>query len=206
MSSRQWLGPSQRSRPIYQLPFLAHATMEPMNCTVHVRQDGCEVWVGSQALARVQAAAAKTAGLPLEKVVVHNHLIGGGFGRRLEADGVARAVQIAQACRRAGESRLDPRGRHPARHVPAVLVRSDFCGTRRERAADRLEQSLRRFLGSRKVASSGVQQGPRPGYRRRARSTSSTICRTFTSSMCGWNPRAFQRPSGEASGLRTTCS
>jgi isoquinoline 1-oxidoreductase subunit beta len=80
----------------YQVPFLAHATMEPMNCTVHVRKDACEVWVGSQAIARVQAAAAKTAGLPLDKVVVHNHLIGGGFGRRLEADGAVRAVQIAQ--------------------------------------------------------------------------------------------------------------
>jgi isoquinoline 1-oxidoreductase subunit beta len=80
----------------YHLPFLAHATMEPMNCTVHVRKDGCEIWIGSQAMARVQAAAAKTAGLPLDKVVVHNHLIGGGFGRRLEADGAVRAVQIAQ--------------------------------------------------------------------------------------------------------------
>jgi isoquinoline 1-oxidoreductase beta subunit len=80
----------------YQVPFLAHATMEPMNCTVHVRQDGCEVWVGSQVVARAQAAAAQTAGLPLDKVVVHNHLIGGGFGRRLEIDGVIRAVQIAQ--------------------------------------------------------------------------------------------------------------
>ncbi len=81
---------------IYQVPFLAHATMEPMNCTVHVHRDGCEVWVGSQVLARAQAAAAKTAGLPLDKVVVHNHLIGGGFGRRLEIDGVIRAVEIAQ--------------------------------------------------------------------------------------------------------------
>jgi isoquinoline 1-oxidoreductase beta subunit len=80
----------------YHLPFLAHATMEPMNCTVHARKDGCEIWVGSQAMTRVQAFAAKTAGLPLDKVVVHNHLLGGGFGRRLEADGVARAVQIAQ--------------------------------------------------------------------------------------------------------------
>src|ERR1700681_939348 len=66
---------------IYQVPFLAHATMEPMNCTVHVRKDGCEVWVGSQALARAQTAAAKVLGLPPEKVIVHNHLIGGGFGR-----------------------------------------------------------------------------------------------------------------------------
>jgi isoquinoline 1-oxidoreductase beta subunit len=80
----------------YQVPFLAHATMEPMNCTVHVRQDGCEVWVGNQAIARTQAAAAKVTGLPLDKVVVHNHLIGGGFGRRLEADGVTRAVEIAK--------------------------------------------------------------------------------------------------------------
>ena len=80
----------------YQVPFLAHATMEPMNCTVHVRKDGCEVWVGSQALARAQAVAAKTAGLPLDKVVVHNHLIGGGFGRRLEVDGIIRAVEIAK--------------------------------------------------------------------------------------------------------------
>jgi isoquinoline 1-oxidoreductase beta subunit len=80
----------------YQVPFLAHATMEPMNCTVHARWNGCEIWVGSQAMARVQAEAAKAAGLPLDKVIVHNHLIGGGFGRRLEADGVVRAVQIAQ--------------------------------------------------------------------------------------------------------------
>ncbi len=80
---------------IYQVPFLAHATMEPMNCTVHARKDGCEVWVGNQAIARAQATAAKTTGLPLDKVVVHNHLIGGGFGRRLEIDGVTRAVQIA---------------------------------------------------------------------------------------------------------------
>ena len=80
---------------IYQAPFLAHAAMEPMNCTVHVRKDGCEVWVGNQVIARAQETAAKTAGLPLDKVTVHNHLIGGGFGRRLEVDGVTRAVQIA---------------------------------------------------------------------------------------------------------------
>ena len=80
----------------YQVPFLAHAALEPMNCTAHVRKDGCEVWVGSQVVARAQAAAAKTAGLPLDKVVVHNHLIGGGFGRRLEVDGVIRAVEIAK--------------------------------------------------------------------------------------------------------------
>jgi isoquinoline 1-oxidoreductase subunit beta len=80
----------------YEMPFLAHATMEPMNCTVHVTPTACEVWVGSQVFSRVQAIAAKVTGLPLDKVTAHNHLIGGGFGRRLEVDMVASAVQIAQ--------------------------------------------------------------------------------------------------------------
>jgi isoquinoline 1-oxidoreductase subunit beta len=80
----------------YELPFLAHAPMEPMNCTVHLRPDSCEIWVGSQVLARAQAVAAKVSGLPLDKVVVHNHLLGGGFGRRLEVDYVEKAVRIAQ--------------------------------------------------------------------------------------------------------------
>ncbi len=80
----------------YELPFLAHAPMEPMNCTVHLTPDRCEVWIGSQILARAHATAAKTAGLPLDKVTVHNHLIGGGFGRRLEVDVVDQAVRIAK--------------------------------------------------------------------------------------------------------------
>ena len=81
---------------VYEVPFLAHATMEPMNCTVHVRKDGCEVWTGSQVLTRAQAVAAEASGFPLEKVVVHNHLLGGGFGRRLEVDYVGQAVRIAK--------------------------------------------------------------------------------------------------------------
>ena len=80
----------------YELPFLAHAQMEPLNCTVHVKGDSCEVWVGSQILARAQAVAATASGLALEKVTVHNHLIGGGFGRRLEVDMVERAVRIGK--------------------------------------------------------------------------------------------------------------
>jgi isoquinoline 1-oxidoreductase subunit beta len=80
----------------YELPFLAHAQMEPLNCTVHVKADSCEVWVGSQVLARAQEIAAKVSGLPLEKVTVHNHLIGGGFGRRLEVDYVEIATRVAK--------------------------------------------------------------------------------------------------------------
>ena len=80
---------------IYQLPFLAHTTMEPINCTVHVSKHTCEIWVGSQVMSRAQSVAASITGLQPEKVIVHNHLIGGGFGRRLEVDFIAQAVKIA---------------------------------------------------------------------------------------------------------------
>ena len=80
----------------YQVPFLAHATMEPMNCTVHLRKDDREVWVGSQAIARAQAAPQRLPACHWITSWSRNHLIGGGFGRRLEVDGVIRAVQIAQ--------------------------------------------------------------------------------------------------------------
>ncbi len=89
-------GAASRIEAVYQVPFLAHTTLEPPNCTVHVRPDGCEVWTGSQVLSRAQATAANVTGLPLEKVVVHNHLLGGGFGRRLEHDYVTQAVRIAK--------------------------------------------------------------------------------------------------------------
>jgi isoquinoline 1-oxidoreductase beta subunit len=81
---------------VYQVPFLAHAAMEPMNCTVEIKNDSCEIWVGTQVMTRAQGVAAKVTGLPIEKVKVNNHLLGGGFGRRLEVDGVERAVRIAQ--------------------------------------------------------------------------------------------------------------
>ena len=87
---------SRKIEAIYQVPLLAHATMEPMNCTVHVQPGACEVWVGTQVVARAQAAAAEVTGLPKEMVKVHNHLIGGGFGRRLDIDGVTWAVKVAQ--------------------------------------------------------------------------------------------------------------
>jgi isoquinoline 1-oxidoreductase subunit beta len=80
----------------YELPFLAHATMEPINATVHVTPDSCEIWTGTQVMTRVQSEAAKAAGLPVEKVIVNNHLLGGGFGRKLEADMVVAAVRVAK--------------------------------------------------------------------------------------------------------------
>ena len=92
----QALGTGVRLNAAYELPFLAHAQMEPLNCTVHVKPDSCEIWVGSQILARAQSVAATASGLPIEKVTIHNHLIGGGFGRRLEVDMVERAVRIGK--------------------------------------------------------------------------------------------------------------
>jgi isoquinoline 1-oxidoreductase beta subunit len=90
------LAQGERFDAEYEMPFLAHATMEPMNCTVHVTPNSCEVWIGTQAIARVQQYAAKAAGLPTDKVTVHQHLLGGGFGRRLEADMAESAVRIGK--------------------------------------------------------------------------------------------------------------
>ncbi len=81
---------------VYELPYLAHATMEPMNCTVDLRADGCDLWVGTQVPSLAQGATAKLTGLPLEKVKVHNFYLGGGFGRRLEVDYVTQAVSFAK--------------------------------------------------------------------------------------------------------------
>jgi isoquinoline 1-oxidoreductase beta subunit len=79
----------------YELPFLAHAPMEMTNCTVHVHDGSCEIWVGTQVPGLAQAGAAKVLGIDPAKVAIYNHLIGGAFGRRLEADGVVTAVRIA---------------------------------------------------------------------------------------------------------------
>jgi len=80
----------------YELPFLAHATMEPINTTVHVRPDGCDIWVGTQTPMVARKHAARITGLPVDKVTLHNHLIGGGFGRRLQADTIEQAVRFAK--------------------------------------------------------------------------------------------------------------
>jgi CO/xanthine dehydrogenase Mo-binding subunit len=88
---------AKKVEAVYQLPFLAHATMEPVNCLVHVRDGGCEIWCGTQVPTAAQGLAAKILGVPIDKVILHNQLIGGGFGRRLEADYVGQAVEIAKA-------------------------------------------------------------------------------------------------------------
>jgi isoquinoline 1-oxidoreductase beta subunit len=80
----------------YRLPMLAHAAMEPLNCTIEVRGDGCDVWVGTQAPAKAQEAVAAVLGVSPENVKVHNHLVGGGFGRKLDVDYIAATAAVAR--------------------------------------------------------------------------------------------------------------
>ena len=89
-------GAAQRIDATYQMPFLAHAAMEPMNCTVQLGKDGCDIWVGTQAPVLMQLTIAELTGLPAEAVRIHNQLLGGGFGRRLDVDGAVLAVKVAQ--------------------------------------------------------------------------------------------------------------
>ena len=81
----------------YDAPFLAHATMEPVNCVAEVRNDGCEIWTGTQAQTSAQDIAAGITGLPVEKIKVHTLMLGGGFGRRSRNDFVGEAVHASKA-------------------------------------------------------------------------------------------------------------
>ncbi len=96
MSRKRSMPAARSSPPTYEMPLLAHACMEPLNCTVHVSPTSAEVWIGTQVMERVHAAVAKAAGLPESQVTVHNHLIGGGFGRKLEPDMAYTAARIAK--------------------------------------------------------------------------------------------------------------
>ena len=89
---------ASRIDALYQAPYLAHATMEPMNCTAQVKDGRVEIWVPTQVPQMARAMAAKVAGVKEDQVTVHVTLLGGGFGRRLDVDFVGQAVQVAMAC------------------------------------------------------------------------------------------------------------
>jgi len=90
-------GAAKKIEAVYEAPFLAHATMEPMNCAAQVRADGCDVWAPTQFQGLAQMMAAKIAGLKPEQVNIHTTYLGGGFGRRAEQDFVIEAVEISKA-------------------------------------------------------------------------------------------------------------
>jgi isoquinoline 1-oxidoreductase subunit beta len=81
----------------YELPFLAHATMEPMNCTAHVRADGVDIWAPTQFQTGAAGIGAAIGGVPPETVRVHTTYLGGGFGRRFELDFIREALETSKA-------------------------------------------------------------------------------------------------------------
>ena len=96
-SRKALAGAAKKVQATYYLPFVSHATMEPMNCTAHVQKDRCDVWGPTQAQTLTQATAAKITGLPPQKVHVHTTLLGCGLGRRGRVDFVIDAVEAAKA-------------------------------------------------------------------------------------------------------------
>jgi len=92
---------SKTLEAVFSVPYLAHAPMEPLNCVVHLKDDHCQIWAGSQSQTVDQAIAAQVAGLTPQQVTLHTLLAGGSFGRRANptADYIAEAVAIAKATR-----------------------------------------------------------------------------------------------------------
>ncbi len=88
---------SRRLKAVYSLPYLAHAQMEPQNCTADVRKDSCEIWCPTQFQSAVLRVAMQETGLPAEKIVIHTTYLGGGFGGRAEAKVVQEAVRVSKA-------------------------------------------------------------------------------------------------------------
>jgi isoquinoline 1-oxidoreductase subunit beta len=124
-------GGGKHLEAFYELPFLAHATMEPLNCVAHWRKDRCDIWTGTQMQSPDQAAAAEVAGLPPEQIFIHTTLLGGGFGRRANpgSDFVREAVELS---------------RKLAKPVQVVWTREDDMhgGWYRPQWADRLRATL----------------------------------------------------------------
>ena len=113
----------------YEVPFLHHATMEPMNCTADVRVNRCEIWAPTQVQTQAQRVAAKLTGLPIDAVRIYTPPLGGGFGRRLETDYVAEAVLASQ---------------HAGRPVKVMWTREDDMqhGYFRPAAISRMDAAL----------------------------------------------------------------
>ncbi|HKQ88590.1 MAG TPA: molybdopterin cofactor-binding domain-containing protein, partial [Candidatus Acidoferrales bacterium] len=88
---------AKKVEAVYEVPYLAHSTMEPLNCTAVVRADNCEVWASTQMQTGSRAVAAQTTGLPPEKVAINTMYMGGGFGRRGGVDYVRETVEVAKA-------------------------------------------------------------------------------------------------------------
>jgi isoquinoline 1-oxidoreductase beta subunit len=96
-ADRALSGATRRLEAVYETPFLAHATMEPMNCTAHVRPDGVDIWAPTQFQTGAHQMGAAIGGVPTEQVKVHTTYLGGGFGRRFELDFILEALETSKA-------------------------------------------------------------------------------------------------------------
>ena len=90
-------GAAKKLEADYELPYVAHAAMEPLNCTAYVRSGSCEIWAPTQVANDVQEGVAKLLGLPVSAVTVNVTFLGGGFGRRLQNDDALEAAQVSKA-------------------------------------------------------------------------------------------------------------
>jgi isoquinoline 1-oxidoreductase beta subunit len=88
---------AKKIEAVYEVPFLAHAPMEPLNCTADVRADGCDVWASTQGQSAALQVAQRVTGFDPEKIKVHTLYMGGGFGRRTAPDYMGESVEISKA-------------------------------------------------------------------------------------------------------------
>ncbi len=87
---------AKKIEAVYEAPFLAHAPMEPLNCVVHVRPDGCDIWASTQMQAGISGLALQLTGLRQDQIAIHTQYLGGGFGRRAGTDYAKEAIEVAK--------------------------------------------------------------------------------------------------------------
>src|SRR5262245_27427433 len=90
-------GAAKKIEAVYEVPYLAHSPMEPLNCTAHVQANSCDIWTGSQMQTAAQQAGVRITGLPADKVQIHTTFLGGGFGRRARVDFISEAIEVSKA-------------------------------------------------------------------------------------------------------------
>ncbi len=123
----------------YEMPFLSHSPMEPMNFTADVRKDSALLIGSIQFQQMALGMAAAITGLKPEQITIKTTYLGGGFGRRIDLDYMAQAVETLQGHRQAGQAGVDARRRHDARLLPSGQPDPDVRGTGCERQADHAE-------------------------------------------------------------------
>jgi isoquinoline 1-oxidoreductase beta subunit len=149
---------AKRIEALYEVPYLAHAPMEPLNATAHYRPDRLDVWIGTQNALLTLRTAARVAGLPPDKVFVHNCFCGGGFGRRSFNDEMVQAIRVSKAIGKPVKliwTREEDIRHDRFRPQAAIRFRAAFAADGTPTALDirTAVGSLLRSLGLNKVAS-----------------------------------------------------